>query len=52
VVLDGGDLGKKFGLISVPANSWEGLRDCWISFSQSPRILLLLEEFSDFDWIK
>jgi hypothetical protein len=48
VVFDGGDLGKKFGLISVPNNSWEGLRDCWISFNQSPGIFLLLEEFFDF----
>jgi hypothetical protein len=49
-VFDGGDLGKKFGLISVPTNSWEGLRDCWISFNQRPRILFSLEELSGFDW--
>jgi hypothetical protein len=50
VVFDGGDLGKKFGLISVPTSSWEGLRDSWISFNQRPRILLSLEEFFDFEW--
>jgi hypothetical protein len=50
VVFGGGDLGKKLGLISVPNNSWEGLRDCWISFNQSLGILFSVEEFYGFDW--
>jgi hypothetical protein len=49
-VFGGGELGKKFGLISVPNNSWEGLRYCWISFTQRPGMLFPLEDVSGFDW--